>query len=71
MQISGSVWVRTGMRCQGGVKEVSRRRCVLPCYARGAERRAQRDCMAVSKVLNDRPIGAGAENVRRHEDYDS
>ena len=71
MQISGSVWVRTGMRCQGGVKEVSRRRCVLPCYARGAERRAQRDCMAVSKVLNGRPIGAGAENVRRHEDYDS
>ena len=24
MQISGNVWVRTGMRCQGGVKEVSR-----------------------------------------------
>ena len=25
MQISGNVWVRIDMRCQGGVKEVSRR----------------------------------------------
>ena len=57
MQISGSVWVRMDMRCQEGVKEVSSWRCVLPCSARGAERLSQRCCMAVSKVLNDRPKG--------------
>ena len=57
------------MRCQGGVKEVSRR-CqagdvcchalqeVLKGCLKGAEWPPQRDCMAVSKVLNDRPIGA-------------
>ena len=68
MQISGSVWVRMDMRCQGGVKEVSRR-CQAEdvcCHAlqevlygclKGVERPPQRDYMAVSKVSNDRPIG--------------
>ena len=57
MQISGSVWVRTGIRCQGGVKKVSRR-CqagdvcchalqeVLKGCLKGIEWRAQRYCMA-------------------------
>ena len=44
-------------RCQEGVKEVSSWRCVLPCSVRGAERLSQRDCTAVSKVLNVRPKG--------------
>ena len=55
-------------RCQGGVKEVSRR-CqagdvcyhalqeVLNGCLKDTEWPPQRYCMAVSKVLNDRPIG--------------
>ena len=42
MQISGSVWVRMDMRCQGGVKEVSKR-----CQAGGV------CCYALQEVLND------------------
>ena len=70
MQISGNVWVRMDIRCQGGVKKVSRR-CQagdVCCHAllevlngglKSIEWPPQRDCMAVSKVLNGRPIGAG------------
>ena len=68
MQISGSVWFRMDMRCQEGVKKVSRR-CQagdVCCHAlqevlngglKGTERPPQRDCMAVSKILNGRPKG--------------
>ena len=52
MQISGSVWVRMDMRCQEGVKKVSRR-CQggvkLETYVAML---CKRCCMAVSKVLN-------------------
>ena len=68
MQIPGRVWVRMDMRCQEGVKQVSRRcqaggvychalQDVLNGRPKGTVWLSQRDCMAVSKVLNDRPKG--------------